>query len=701
LVGYITCGSTRTVGLDKSIASGSFIDIDVSADPQIPTEAVAAIVEVWAVSAPSAYGLRPQDSTDGTFYDTVGTGSNYDIVPLDTGKTFEGRVSNAAIDFFILGYIVPSINANFSGTPLTGGYPLTVTFTDTSTGATSWLWNFGDGSTSTLQNPTHTYMTEGLYTVSLTINGGVDVETKTNYITVTDADLVPDMTDVNVPTPTIISASINGTTSYRAFDDSQTTYWNCTFPTGTAFRNLNVNFGSGNLKQVTSYTLKPRVLYPEVMPYNWELWGSNNNFSDYVVLDSRTGETFTEGQCREFSFTNTSGYRYYRLRITAVNPGYTNAYIADMQLKGTAWSPPPNYGTVDVTLPALQENGGVSGMNDLTSNLTPIFNSDGSGTNDCDAALPAWVCNAGGYWMATSRGEGWLPAYQLAATHYQIINEIAATLPLYTLTGTIEPALGVAATFPLFTLDGMVLVGEVGVMDTTFPFLTINAETADNLAMLADIMLPMLVGSGILLTGTLSTATNILPSLTCSGLLIRVSPTTSTAYLVLPMPRLDAYANIVSIESYRVFAINLKNLGISEYTNYGFNSICKFDGQYYGMNSGGIYILEGDTDAGSPIEAVIETGRDDFKMRNVKHLADAFITMRGDGEYILGFITEDGQLYEYPIATEMLEAGTIKVDGGKGGCSQYWGIKFRNTNGAKFEIEALELNAEALRRRRR
>jgi PKD repeat protein len=48
-------------------------------------------------------------------------------------------------------------------------YTQTVTFTDTSAGyPTSWLWDFGDGTTSTSQNPSHTYATPGTYTVTLT-----------------------------------------------------------------------------------------------------------------------------------------------------------------------------------------------------------------------------------------------------------------------------------------------------------------------------------------------------------------------------------------------------------------------------------------------------------------------------------------------------------------------------------------------------
>jgi MYXO-CTERM domain-containing protein len=55
-----------------------------------------------------------------------------------------------------------------------GGYaPQDIVFTDQSVGATSWLWTFGDGETSTEQSPVHTYQTPGTYSASLEVNGGV------------------------------------------------------------------------------------------------------------------------------------------------------------------------------------------------------------------------------------------------------------------------------------------------------------------------------------------------------------------------------------------------------------------------------------------------------------------------------------------------------------------------------------------------
>lgn len=77
--------------------------------------------------------------------------------------------------------------ADFSATPTTGKRPVTVQFTDITTGIPdTWSWNFGDGYSSTQQNPSHPYSKAGTYTVALTASNsiGTDTVTKTSLVVI-------------------------------------------------------------------------------------------------------------------------------------------------------------------------------------------------------------------------------------------------------------------------------------------------------------------------------------------------------------------------------------------------------------------------------------------------------------------------------------------------------------------------------------
>jgi PKD repeat protein len=83
------------------------------------------------------------------------------------------------------GVTEPAPVAAFTADPTSGGRPLEVEFSDESTGTiTSWLWDFGDGYTSTEQSPSHTYYFAGDYTATLTVTGasGSDIETAAIHV---------------------------------------------------------------------------------------------------------------------------------------------------------------------------------------------------------------------------------------------------------------------------------------------------------------------------------------------------------------------------------------------------------------------------------------------------------------------------------------------------------------------------------------
>jgi PKD repeat protein len=107
------------------------------------------------------------------------TGSHTVTLTTAVGTEADTLTRSSYITVSARGCISPA--AGFSGSPLT------VSFSDASSGTISsrW-WSFGDGGSSSETNPSHGYTQTGAYTVSLTVSGacGSDVLTRTNYITV-------------------------------------------------------------------------------------------------------------------------------------------------------------------------------------------------------------------------------------------------------------------------------------------------------------------------------------------------------------------------------------------------------------------------------------------------------------------------------------------------------------------------------------
>jgi uncharacterized protein (TIGR02145 family) len=94
---------------------------------------------------------------------------------------------------------------NFYAYDTSGLRPFTVNFIDQSANnPSSWLWDFGDGNTSAMQNPIHTYQNTGSYTAKLTVTNiyGSDTKIKNNYISVVPREIIycpgsPTITDID------------------------------------------------------------------------------------------------------------------------------------------------------------------------------------------------------------------------------------------------------------------------------------------------------------------------------------------------------------------------------------------------------------------------------------------------------------------------------------------------------------------------
>jgi PKD repeat protein len=129
---------------------------------------------------------------------TYTNAGGYTVILTAYGPGGTGALTNTA---YIVVTNPPVPVAGFSGGPTNGVAPLAVTFTNLSSNAANYVWNFGDGnmlSASASTNVTHTYTSAGNYTVILTAYGpgGMSALTNAAYIVVTS--LTP-----TVPNPTI------------------------------------------------------------------------------------------------------------------------------------------------------------------------------------------------------------------------------------------------------------------------------------------------------------------------------------------------------------------------------------------------------------------------------------------------------------------------------------------------------------------
>lgn len=193
-VGAVTSSGSRS----------SFSSVGLSADGRIKPDVMAMGSSVRVASSSSNTGYTNVNGTSFSCPLTAGVAalllqSNSSLTAAQVRDILRDTADNAASPNRLFGYGIINalaavesaasleINAAFSHTT----NDLTATFTDTSTtpsgSINSWLWDFGDGNTSSSQSPVHTYAAANTYNVSLTVNdtqGGTD--SVVNAVTVAD-----------------------------------------------------------------------------------------------------------------------------------------------------------------------------------------------------------------------------------------------------------------------------------------------------------------------------------------------------------------------------------------------------------------------------------------------------------------------------------------------------------------------------------
>jgi PKD repeat protein len=233
---------TATSGLSASLTTGaSFTTVPIAPPVLPPTAAFSA--SVTSGIAPLTVSFTDQ-STGGptswswSFGDGGTTSQQNPIYQYQNPGTYTVSLtvsnavgSNTKTESALI-TVNPGAFVSFYGTPLSGVAPLTVSFVDQSgSSPTAWLWDFGDGSTSTLQNPTHIYTSPGTYSVRLTATTAVGTASKTftGYVQVT----TPAMSVVADFSATPLAGAAPLTVAFSDKSAGNPTSWSWSFGDGT------------------------------------------------------------------------------------------------------------------------------------------------------------------------------------------------------------------------------------------------------------------------------------------------------------------------------------------------------------------------------------------------------------------------------------------------------------------------------------
>ena len=233
--------------------------------------------------------------------------------------------------------------AGFTADVTEGPYPLAVQFTDASTGSpTAWTWDFGDGATSTEQNPVHTYTAAGTYTVTLTAANpaGSNTTTRTGYITVS-TPVIPQASFTASQTIGVapLTVQFNDTSLY------QPTSWNW-------------DFGDGN----TSTEQNPSHTYSYAGTFTVSLNATKTAGSDTTTRTDYISVSDPAVPTASFTVSQRAGIAPLTVRFADTSENYPTSWLWDFGDGNTSTEQNPTHtytavGTYTVNLTATNANG--------------------------------------------------------------------------------------------------------------------------------------------------------------------------------------------------------------------------------------------------------------------------------------------------------------------------------------------------------
>jgi hypothetical protein len=272
---------------------------------------------------------------------------------------------------------------------------------------------------------------------------------------------------------------------------------------------------------------------------------------------------------------------------------------------------------------------------------------------------------------------------------------ISATFPIY----------GRAAlTVPKQIVLGSGTVGTLGKVALTVPMQTLRSWGAGRAgltvpmqALAAHAVVPLHGTVALLVplqraTGTISVASY--PGRAALIVPMIVAGPYGQARLIVPMQRLaGAFALPATVADFEAWVMNVRNSGVTRFTNYPFVQFTRVDEDTYALgNDGNLYLLGGDLDNTAPIQWQFETGLDDLGSPGLKHIPYLYMDGIIDGEIEITLIDDKSREFVYYYDTK--SRGAVHQPHrrklGNGVRTRSAAFRIASPTGAYIELDSLE-----------
>jgi hypothetical protein len=153
-------------------------------------------------------------------------------------------------------------------------------------------------------------------------------------------------------------------------------------------------------------------------------------------------------------------------------------------------------------------------------------------------------------------------------------------------------------------------------------------------------------------------------------------------------------ARMIYNDDATTMSINLANGATARYGEWGFNSYATIEGDEYGCDAIGLSLIEGNTDMGSAIDAVIHLGRVGFGSMQIKAPESVYVAGKSSAPIVVDITVPGSALYSYPARTFSIDHAVMRHDGTKGlmNARKAWFlVAVRSQNGSSMEVSAVDV----------